>query len=259
MQLPLVIRRLTIPLVGRVPVPIASGANRGMWWSLASAGSGHATGRRTSRQLRLVQALLREGETMWDVGAHHGYVSLCASRRVGPGGRVHAFEPSAGNRWFLERHVAWNSARNVVIHREALGAADGEARFGGRGTSRTLAIGRGDEVVQVRTAASVLAAGLAPPPTFVKVDVEGAEGDVLAGALPALPPAARLLVAVHSRAQHDECAARLREAGWRVVPSRGVAECLAAGRWRSDPDLFAMGPACGDAAAQEETLRRFAF
>src|SRR5690606_20691149 len=151
------------------------------WWSLASAGHGYATGRRAAAQTRLLESLIHPGDIVWDVGAHHGYVALFAARRVGPAGQVHAFEPSRRNRRMLERHMRWNRVTNVRAHAFALSAFDGEARFGGEHTSKTFALGAGPEVVNVCTAATLVARGVCPPPTFVKIDVEGAEADVVAG------------------------------------------------------------------------------
>ena len=94
MRLPPVVKQFTNPVVGRLRVPILSGPNRGLWWSLASAGSGYATGLRAARQMELVASLVGPGDVVWDIGVHHGFVTLCAARRVGSTGEVHAFEPA---------------------------------------------------------------------------------------------------------------------------------------------------------------------
>jgi hypothetical protein len=44
MHLPSIVKELTTPVVGRVPVTIAGGPNRGMKWSLASSGNGFRRG-----------------------------------------------------------------------------------------------------------------------------------------------------------------------------------------------------------------------
>ena len=50
-----------------------------------------------------------------DVGANVGYYTLIAARRVGPQGRVIAFEPVPRNVAFLHRHLALNRVTNVTI------------------------------------------------------------------------------------------------------------------------------------------------
>ena len=242
MRLPATVRKVTDPVLGGLRVPVLSGVNRGRWWSLVSAGSGYGTGRRASAQMSLLCGLLRRGDVVWDVGAHHGFVTLCASRAVGPAGAVHAFEPSARNRAVLSRHVRWNRLRNVRVHGCALGADDGTACFGGCGSSKTYALGGGEERVSVRTGASLVQQGITHPPTFLKLDVEGAEGEALAGLLPVLPPAARLFVAMHGRDADRQCTELLERAGYLLVPSRDLVASRG-GPWRSDPDLFCSGPA----------------
>lgn len=242
MRAPTVVRGLTDPLLELLRVPIMTGANRGCWWSLVSAGAGHGTGLRSAAQTRLIRGLLQPGDIMWDVGAHHGFMTLCAARRVGATGQVHAFEPAARNQRLLRRHVAWNGVRNVVIHPCALSSFSGSAGFGGTGTSRTWRLGGGAETVPVCTATELVAAGACPAPGFIKIDVEGAEADVIEGARPILTDRVRLLVAVHSREADSRCTALLRDLGFDLIPSRALELCRA-GPWSSDPDLFCVGPA----------------
>ena len=262
MRVPHAVRRVTDPLLGRLRVPVLSGVNRGRWWSVTSAGSGYASGRRAGRQMELLVGLLRPGDVVWDVGAHHGFVTLAAARRVGPAGVVHAFEPSARNRASLRRHVRWNTDRqggdNVVVHPFALGDHDGEACFGGSGTSKMYALGGGAETVAVRRADTLVARGVCPPPTFMKLDVEGAEGEALVAALPALPRSARLLVAVHGPEADARCTRLLKDAGFTLVPSRALEQCRR-GPWRADPDLFCIGPASTTREADLALLRASGF
>ena len=258
MRIPSFVRRVTTPLIRQVRFPVLSGVNRGRWWSLASAGSGYGTGRRSGAQMELLASLVRPGDVVWDVGAHHGFMTLCASRAIGPTGSVHAFEPSAGNRATLECHVRWNHLGNVTVHPFALSNFDGESRFGGNGTSKMFSLGGGSEVVQVRTAESLINAGVCPRPTFVKIDVEGAEAETLAGVLRVLPPSARLLIAIHGREPDERCTTLLQAAGFRLVPSRGLERCRRE-KWRGDPDLFCIGPSAPSAEQDFAYLRAVGF
>ncbi len=68
-------------------------------------------------ELAFVRSHLRPGDTFLDVGAHHGFYSLVASRAVGPEGRVLAFEASGKTFASLSGNVDRNDARNVkAIH-----------------------------------------------------------------------------------------------------------------------------------------------
>lgn len=258
MRLPRSVRRLSDPLLERVPVPIVGGVNRGCWWNLSSAGSGYGSGRRARAQMEMIAALIRPGEVIWDVGAHHGYVTLCAAARVGPTGVVHAFEPGPRNRRLLTRHVRWNGVRNAHVHPYALSSFDGTAAFGGSDTSKTQALGAGSDAVEVRTAATLVRSGVSPAPTFLKVDVEGAEAEVVESALEVLPRNARLLVAMHTREADQRCTAMLEAAGFELVPSSGLLR-VRAGRWRGDPDLFALGSGYADMDRDRAVLREHGF
>jgi FkbM family methyltransferase len=128
--------------------------------------------------------LLRPGMTFWDVGAHIGFFSMFASRVLGPSGRVHAFEPMEGNRGRLAAGVEMNRLTNLAVHGFALAASPGRAVLRANPSSLmwTLVPERGGpEGVSVpcRTLDDCTAAF--GPPDVIKIDVEGAEVDVLRG------------------------------------------------------------------------------
>ena len=136
--------------------------------------------------------LLRPGMTVLDVGAHHGLYSLLASRRVGPTGRVIAFEPSARERRILHCHLWLNRCRNVRVEPLALGAERGEGQLficldyeTGCNSLRPPNVDERTRPVTVRV--ETLDHYLANAPVgrvdFVKLDVEGAELSALQGAL----------------------------------------------------------------------------
>jgi FkbM family methyltransferase len=258
MRLPASVRRITDPLFANVRVPIFGGVNRGLWWSLASSGSGYASGRRAASQMQLIENLIHPGDVVLDVGAHHGYVTLAASRKVGATGSVHAFEPSKANRGRLIRHVAWNALSNVSVHPFALSNYDGESTFGGTGTSKMFSMGAGSEVVQVRSAESLVRQRNFGAPDFVKIDVEGAEADALRGLMPVLSSSTRLFIAMHNADVDRQCTDMLQGAGFTCVASRAL-ESSRMGPWSSDPDLFCFGPEYQRQAKDLATLRATDF
>lgn len=241
MRIPAVIRNWLDPLTECVPVPVISGVNRGQWWNIASSGSGYVTGRRASEQMALLQHLISPGDIVWDIGAHHGYVTLLAAARVKPDGWVYAFEPSQRNVRILRRHVRWNGLGNVSVHGCALASYTGRTTFGGGTTSKMHALGGGEEEVSVHTAESLVRSGTVRAPTFIKIDVEGSEAEVLVGALPVLPSRVFILVAVHSAASDRECTRLLEAKGFELIPSRAL-ELARNHAWRGDPDLLCIGP-----------------
>lgn len=63
----------------------------------------------------LIDRLLRPGDIFVDVGANEGFHTLVASRRVGPTGRVVAFEPVPPTIERLKRNLQLNHVQNVDL------------------------------------------------------------------------------------------------------------------------------------------------
>jgi FkbM family methyltransferase len=65
--------------------------------------------------------------TVLDVGAHNGFYTLLASKRVGPTGQVIAFEPSPRERQRLLSNLWINGCSNVIVEPVALADEDSVA------------------------------------------------------------------------------------------------------------------------------------
>jgi FkbM family methyltransferase len=258
MRIPAVVRSWIDPLTERIPLPVVAGANRGRWWSVVSSGSGYVSGRRAHEQMAVLQHLISPGDIVWDVGAHHGYVTLLAAAQVRPNGWVCAFEPGGRNLRILKRHVRWNRLGNVSVHDCALASYTGTARFGGGDTSKMHALGSGDEEVSACTGEMLVRSAVVRAPTFVKIDVEGAEADVLAGALPIVPSRAVILMAIHSASADQACTRLLRANGFELIPSGALDRARRLG-WRGDPDLLCIGPDHEDGGRIERLLQSGCF
>jgi FkbM family methyltransferase len=131
-----------------------------------------------------LRKLLGAGCTFWDVGAHVGFFTLLASRLVGEGGHVRAFEPVEENRVRLQTALDLNGARNVTVHGCALAADAGERMLYAHEASNmwTLVPERGEDQrvrIECRTLDELTSA--LGPPDLIKIDVEGAEVDALRG------------------------------------------------------------------------------
>jgi FkbM family methyltransferase len=166
----------------------------GAWWMAERSALDHELiyneFERMERQF--VERLLRPGMTVADVGAHHGLYTLLASKRVGPKGRVIAFEPSPRECRRLEKHLRWNRCCNVQLMPFAAGEEPGEADFfvveGSRDWGNSLRPPAVDEPtktvrVSVRRLDDALEELDVSKVDFVKLDVEGAELSVLYGAM----------------------------------------------------------------------------
>jgi FkbM family methyltransferase len=179
-------------------------------------------------------SILQPGAVFWDVGAHVGFFSILAARAVHPRGRVHAFEPMPHNRRRLEEAVRLNRAENVTVHEFAVSDLNASAVLHGHGASAmwTLVAERGEFagiIVACRTIDS-LASDLGDP-NAIKIDVEGAELDVLRGGLATIERSKATLVVEFTVPEHVEAARRLlpkhrfeqlSELNWLLTPSRDL-------------------------------------
>ncbi len=128
---------------------------------------------------------LRPGDVFYDIGAAAGFHSLLAARLVGEGGAVYAFEPAPASADLVERNARANGAGQIHLLRKAVSAAGGRGLLlvDEQSNHSRLVSGEGPSVVQVELASidDLVAAGEIRPPNVVKIDVEGAELDVLEG------------------------------------------------------------------------------
>jgi FkbM family methyltransferase len=126
----------------------------------------------------------KAGDIVWDVGAHAGATVYFFAQMVGPAGKVYAFEPDDLNYDFLLRNIRLHDLKNVVAIKKALAGATGTASFSMDGTQGAGLEGFSQCVDQkkmciVETLSFEHACREYGVPDFVKMDIEGAETDVV--------------------------------------------------------------------------------
>lgn len=139
---------------------------------------------------RFLESHCAPGTTALDIGAHIGLFSVVMARAVGSTGKVISFEPTPLTRGVLEKTIEVNRCGGwVEVRAEAVTRKPGRAKLYCSSTpgsnANSLVAGDTPGVVLDIDAVSIdtfMADGHLPL-TCIKVDVEGAEVDVLAGAL----------------------------------------------------------------------------
>lgn len=149
---------------------------------------------------RLLDRFVRPGATVIDVGANIGYNTVHAARLAGAQGRVVAIEPTPDNLIVLQRNVAAAKLANVVVAPVAVGRAAATSDLFVRGSvsavNSLFAESCYAEVTQVlRIPVLRLDDLVEGDAAVVKIDVEGAELDVLEG-MPRLLGAPRVALIV---------------------------------------------------------------
>jgi FkbM family methyltransferase len=132
------------------------------------------------------------GDIVWDVGAYAGMTTYMFSNMVGPTGKVIAFEPDETNYEFLLRNIDLHKLENVMPVKAALSDETGTAAFCmdgtmGAGLTKTLAHSAAEHSRRVETLSPEDAcARFGGAPSYIKMDIEGAELSVVAACKPLL-------------------------------------------------------------------------
>jgi FkbM family methyltransferase len=154
-----------------------------------------AVSRNDARQVQFFLDQLRPGQTVYDIGAHYGEYAVLLAALVGPQGRVVSFEPDVAAQPVLRENLQLNGFADWV-RVESCAISDTESTqtlFARHGDSKSSLVRSGlggsasdadverYDVAVVRLDDYVQSSGL-PKPDLIKLDVEGAETNVLRGA-----------------------------------------------------------------------------
>lgn len=129
---------------------------------------------------------VRSGDTIYDAGANQGWLAKPLSDLVGPNGHVVCFEPSPRNLAILRSMIDKEKLSNTTVVDAALYHTSGielEIYQNAFSNADSLYAREADsEPVSVSSLTlDDYIAATQNPPTFVKVDIEGAEHDLLLG------------------------------------------------------------------------------
>jgi FkbM family methyltransferase len=172
------------------------------------------------------------GDVVYDVGANVGFFTLLAARLTGANGHVYAFEPVPENVAAVRHNLAQNHMAHVTVLQQAVSDEVGEgklllAHYSGGSSLDTVGSPpdlKGELIVPLTTLDALVVQQNYPQPKFVKIDVEGAEINVLRGMTWLLKNAGPTLMyeiddgaAAGYEQKRDECAKFLAEQGYEVT------------------------------------------
>jgi len=178
-----------------------------------------------------IRSNLRSGSVFVDVGANVGYYTLLASKLVGAQGRVYAVEAVPSTASILKANVKLNECRNVRVYNVAAWSSKGQivlsvpwSMYGfasvAKGSGETL-------MVNATTLDDILKEeGFVD---LIKIDVEGAEYEVLVGAKEVLSRVGCLVVELSRNVR--EVLKLLTRYGFRVRKAKLTAYIIACRGW----------------------------
>jgi FkbM family methyltransferase len=154
-----------------------------------------------ARFREVLERTVGAADVVWDVGANVGVYAELFATRVGPRGLVCAFEPAPACFEALRKRLQPFSQARVFNF--ALGSTDGTLPLGlaRDPLAPTHSFFGGDRSLEVRVARadSLIERREVVPPNVIKIDVEGFEEEVLAGATELLrsPDVRAIFLEVH--------------------------------------------------------------
>lgn len=133
--------------------------------------------------------ILAPGDTVLDIGANVGWLSMVAAPLVGPTGRVHSFEPQQPLHTVLSTSALLNGFDQITVHPHGLSDADGSATLYVRNGNYGLATltpqtgpGWTTSGIRLQAADPTLARLGLGEVRLMKLDVEGHEATILKAA-----------------------------------------------------------------------------
>lgn len=149
--------------------------------------------------------VIKQNDTVLDIGANIGYYVLVESQLVGSGGIVYAIEPVEGNYRMLQRNLHLNKSTNVSTYQLAFGDRNEHAEIFVSNKSNLCAISKeavGGEVLGIQDVRMVTVDDFLvgkKPPNLVRMDVEGFEYEIIKGMKQTLKGKTNILLELHAQ------------------------------------------------------------
>ncbi len=151
--------------------------------------------------MQVVSSILREGDTVYDIGAHIGYLAVLFARLTGSTGTIHCFELMPETAEILKKSIELNKFTNCRIHTVGLGNSStqidvpmGDTFMGA--LDRGFISGAGNKVESCRVVRldDYREENAIDLPALIKIDIEGGEVEALKGAAQTIQKSSPLII-----------------------------------------------------------------
>jgi FkbM family methyltransferase len=208
-------------LVQTQDLTIQQGLGAGLKFQPGESNFGYVTGTSEPDTQNTMKARIKPGDCFWDIGCNVGFLTVIGARLVGDKGQVYSFDPVPRHAELARHNAESNGLVQVKVFQKALSSANGTVKFAvaaipAQSTLTADGFSReGATVIEVETVTVdglIRDQGLRPP-AVVKIDVEGAEIEVLRGMAKTMADHHPIII-LDTHGTHIECAALLTEAGY---------------------------------------------
>jgi FkbM family methyltransferase len=173
---------------------------------------------------------LGRGGVFYDIGANLGFFAMLGAHLAGiDEGHVYAFEAAPENAEAIRHNATLNAIPNITVIAKAVSSASGRGRLqivDDQSWSKLEDYGEHpntEQVIDVELVAidDLVGSGELPPPTLVKIDVEGAEIAVLEGMRETIERH-RPAIICELHGTHDAFVAEMKRHGYRLINLEGT-------------------------------------
>lgn len=139
-------------------------------------------------EIKFLRRLLKPGQKVIDIGANYGVYALSMAKSVGIDGTVWAFEPASRTADFLMESISENLFENVILERAAISSESGYAQLSLNIQSELNSISKAESIitdfekVKMYTLDDCMERNSWENISFLKIDAEGEESNILIGA-----------------------------------------------------------------------------
>lgn len=159
-------------------------------------------------EFQFIKELTEPGDIVFECGTHHGLTAILLSNWVGKEGKVVSFEINHHNAKVAKKNIDLNKINNVIIEEKGLGSQETKLKIVNKSNSSVTSSNinsvswlknliYGVEDVEIITLDDY-AQEQSTVPSFLKIDVEGYESEVLKGAKKILQTLPKLEIEIHT-------------------------------------------------------------
>ena len=156
----------------------------------------------------LKEKVISSGDTVFECGTHHGMTAILLSKWIGNEGKIVSFEIFPQNAEIALKNINLNQIKNVAIEQTGLGESVGKTKIFCKSNSsikprNSLSLGFIRNAIYGMEEVDIIplddyAKKANCNPTFLKIDVEGYESEVLKGAKNILQTTPKLAIEIHT-------------------------------------------------------------
>lgn len=135
-------------------------------------------------ELKFINKNIKKGDNVIDLGANIGYYTILMSKLVGDEGKVFSFEPDPNSAEILKMNIDLNDCKNVIIVQKAVHNETNKVKFyicdtDNRNNSMYMEYNDSIEVESIKL--DDYFKDYTESITFIKMDIQGSEVNVLKG------------------------------------------------------------------------------